>query len=271
MNDRESAYKHHPPQTERADLAAVSLPLPADGRIYGCAPLTQIFGSGESVGHYNMFSRIMVTITNKVLGIPVWYVGDFAYLSPLSIGPAAMQAFHQMADIVGVRMKKAKCSLGQTNTFLGVDGSMPETANNILLPARLPDGKSAKWAESIQDFPTSDATERAWMDKIVGRLSFTQSLVFGRFARTLMRPLYRKLKARGIRPKRICHRARMRFLEIPAPTMRHPFNTNPDFALHTYASLEFTRGVLAAVLFKEKESRTPVDERVTFRNASLNC
>ena len=85
VNDRESAYNHHPLTPDHADLAAIALRSPDGGRLYGFMPRTQVFGSVASVMHYNIFSRmfVVVVVANRLLGIPVaGYVDDFAFVCP---------------------------------------------------------------------------------------------------------------------------------------------------------------------------------------------
>ena len=162
INDHESAYKHHPARPEHADLAVVALRSPSGGKLYGLTPRTQLFGSVASVMHYNIFSRVLVVIANRLLGIPaVGYVDDCAFLAPLSLGPAAAQAFHQMTDPIGIKVQKHKCKFGQTNTSIGAGGNMPSQANGMQLSVRIPAEKAAKRAQSIADFPPADSIEQA--------------------------------------------------------------------------------------------------------------
>ena len=106
VNDHESDYKHQPVRPEHADLAVVALRSLADGKLYGFTPRTQLFGSVVSGIRYNISSRVLIVISNRLLGIPAaGYVDDFAVLAPLSLGSAAMRAFHQITDLVGIKIK----------------------------------------------------------------------------------------------------------------------------------------------------------------------
>ena len=120
VNDHESAYKHHPVRPDHADLAVVALRPPADGKQYVFAPRAQLFGSVASVMHYNISNRSLVVIANRLLGAPaVGYVDDFAFPAHLSLCPAAVRAFHQMADSIGIKIMKHKRLFGEKNVCLG--------------------------------------------------------------------------------------------------------------------------------------------------------
>ena len=158
VNDQESAYKHHPVRPEHADLDAVALRSPADGKLYGFTPRTQLFGSVASVMHYNIFSRVLVVIVNRALGIPaVCYVDDYAFLDPLSLGVASMGAFHQLTDLIAIKIEKRKCKFAQTNNYLGVEGDMPSRAKGMQLSVRLPAEKAKKWTQLVADFLPADS------------------------------------------------------------------------------------------------------------------
>ena len=109
-----------------------------------------------------------------------------------------MAEFQALSDISGIKMgKKKKASLSQTNIFLGIEGSIPTRKSGMQMTVKLPAEKAAKWSDLIRTCRTADAIERARLDKLIGRLSCAQSAIFARFARSLLGPLYRKLKSRA--------------------------------------------------------------------------
>ena len=89
-----------------------------------------MFGSVASVRRYNVFSRILVTITRQPFGIPTdGRVDECDPICPTSIGEKVMETFHQMAEINGIKLKKKKASFGQTDTISGVEWSAPTRSN----------------------------------------------------------------------------------------------------------------------------------------------
>lgn len=78
---------------------------------------------------------------------------------------------------------------------------MPDRSNGMQHSARMPVGKAGKCAHSLADFLAADSIEQAWLYKIIGRLSFAQSIIFGIFARALLAPLYREMETRDYNPR----------------------------------------------------------------------
>ena len=110
-NSRESAYKRHPVLPAHSDLAAAAIRSPDGGKLYGFTPRTQLFGSVASVLRYNVFSRLLFAIANRLLGIPaIGYVGDFAFHFPSSssLGEGAMAISPHLTDIICIKLKKRK-------------------------------------------------------------------------------------------------------------------------------------------------------------------
>ena len=135
---------------------------------------------------YIVFSRMFVAIASKLLGIPVaGYVDDFAYVYPISLGPEAMEAFQQLSDIFGVKMKR-KHPFNRRAFFSVSRDLCPKDPTERSFPLGPPSEKAEKWSSMLKTFLTADAIERAWMGKMIGRWSFAQSAVSDRFARSLL-------------------------------------------------------------------------------------
>ena len=52
-------------------MAAIALWAPTAQKWYGFTPRALMFGATASVLHYNTFSRILVTLVNRLFGIPL--------------------------------------------------------------------------------------------------------------------------------------------------------------------------------------------------------
>ena len=57
--------------------------------------------------------------------------------------------------------------------------------------------KSTRWVEQISEFTQSKSIAHCQLEKLIGKLSFAQTSVFGKFARSLAQPLYDKLHAKS--------------------------------------------------------------------------
>ena len=68
--DHADAYKQLPVTTKDEPAAAVTLRHPVDGEWYGFIPHTQLYGSTAAVLHYNCLSRVIASLTCRVLRIP---------------------------------------------------------------------------------------------------------------------------------------------------------------------------------------------------------
>ena len=60
-------------------------------------------------------------------------------------------------------------------------------------------GKSDRWISLISDIVRSGSITHSSPDKLIGELSFAQTAIFGKFARTLAQPLYDMLHAQPYR------------------------------------------------------------------------
>ena len=79
--DREAAYKQHPPGPDGRLYAITALRNPETGRRHGFRSMTLMFGSIAAVIRYNVFSRVVAAIFNRLFGTPlICFFGDFAAL-----------------------------------------------------------------------------------------------------------------------------------------------------------------------------------------------
>ena len=59
----------------------------------------------------------------------------------------------------------------------------------------LTEEKAKKWSSEIDHVLREGNIKHVELEGIIGKLSFSQTMMFGKFARSMMRPLYRKLYA----------------------------------------------------------------------------
>ena len=191
-----------PPDGGRSKLAAIALKNAADGQRYGFLSRTLMFGAVASVIHYNVFSRILAELTCKIFGIPlVAYVGDFGALAPASIGKLALSTYSRFCALIGVPLKLKKSVVGPVITFLGLEGTFPTPENGMKLSVRLTPEKASRWIDAIRLFLSKGRVGREDLGSLIGKLGFSQTCLFGNFARCQLRALYCKLSRRWYVPK----------------------------------------------------------------------
>ena len=159
-------------------------------------PKVLLFGSISAVLHYNCFSRCLAVLVNKCLGIPlVNYYDDFGAYCPASILFEASSSFSKFSNSLGALLNDEKTKFGETIKFLGLKGVFPSIGNGMLLRIFLPKSKIEKWSTEVEEILRCGSVEHKPLEKIIGKLSFTQTSIFGRFGRTMLRPLYNKKNA----------------------------------------------------------------------------
>ena len=195
--DHEAAYKQLPMAPSDQDTAVIALRCPLDGLWYGFASRTLVFGSIAAVLHYNIFSRVITDLVNQLFGIPlVCFFDDFASLMKRLLSDAALGTFTEFCSLLGISLKALKSEAGPDVTFLGLRGSFPCLKNNFELSVRLGESKRSSWISLIDQFLKSRTISHQELEKLIGRFSFSQTILFGKFARAQLRPLYRKLHSK---------------------------------------------------------------------------
>ena len=121
---------------------------------------------------------------------------DFAALIPRLLPNKDIAVFSQFCETIGISLKPGKSEVGSKITFLGLIGRFPTADNKYTLHISLPEEKRRAWAALPADFICERSVSRQELGKLTGRLSFSQTPLFGKFARTQLMPLYRKLRRR---------------------------------------------------------------------------
>ena len=192
--DHEAAYKQLPIRTLDQTSAIIALRHPTSGLWHGFVSRTLMFGSVAAVLHYNCFARAIATLATLLLGIPlVSYFDDFAALLPADLAQIALDVFTRFCSTLGFQLKPGKSEVGSRVTFLGLLGSFPAKTNSFKLGISLPEEKASHWAALIQEHIKARSISHQQLEKLIGKLSFSQTQLFAKFARTQLRPLYRKL------------------------------------------------------------------------------
>ena len=116
--DESDAYKKQPLCPADSTSAVITLYGP-DGKWYGFLPLSRIFGAAAPVVHYDAFSRLLVSLFDRLFGIPTaGFFGDFGFAIFANIMDQALETFIEFRQVLGVHLSAKKCAVGTTVTFL---------------------------------------------------------------------------------------------------------------------------------------------------------
>ena len=87
-------------------------------------------------------------------------------------------------------MKDDKSEVGPAIASQGLLGSYPSKENGSVLSICLPDEKRKAWSALIRSYLAQNRLSYQELEKLIGRLSFSQTLLFGKLAITQIPPLY---------------------------------------------------------------------------------
>jgi len=199
--DHESAYKFLPIRPDHMRFARIILRSPVSGELQMFQSKVLPFGSVAAVLHYNVFARTIAHLINEIFRIPVLnYFDDFGFLTPGDLTSEAMQAVSTFCQIFNIRLKIKKSEYGPEIIFLGLKGSFPSHETGMNLQVSLPEEKAKKWTELIRHFITQGAISAPELESVIGKIGFSQTHLFGKFSRAMLRDLYRKLNRKKYTP-----------------------------------------------------------------------
>ena len=117
----------------------------------------------------------------------------------------------------------------------------PRAQNGWNLEVSLPQEKASAWDEEIRIRMKLGFISPVPLEKLIGKIGFAKTNLFGEFARTQLRPLYRKLYAASFFPKlslaelRLFHWRSVILLEL-RPRIPRGVGRMPDFIFYTDAA-----------------------------------
>ena len=130
------------------------------------------------------------------VGIPMAsYFDDFGSLLPESIARKGLGTFAKWCEPVGIGLKKLKSEVGSDITCLGTMGSFLSKRNGWQLRAALTREKATRRTLTIERHIRTSIISSHELDKLIGKLCFSQTCLFGKFARIQLRCLYKQLHA----------------------------------------------------------------------------
>ena len=251
--DREAAYKQLPLEFSHSKLAVIALRSPQDKRRYGFFSRTMVFGAIAAVLHYNAFSRLVTELASKILGIPVvCFFDDFGALIRVPLGRKALEIFSKFCQLLGISLKASKSQVGDKVVFLRLEGSFPSPQNSMQISVRLTPDKASKWIDTLKLFLSQGRVGHRDLESLIGKLGFSQTCLFGKFARCHLRALYPKLHRKWYIPMLSAYETSairwwIATLRNVSPRLVLPPTTRADWIIYTDAAS--ISEIIAAVVF----------------------
>lgn len=144
-------------------------------------------------------------------------------------------------------------------TFFGLLGYFPCKANDYQLSVTLTDDKALSWAKEIPTPISKGEISSQSLENLICKLSFSQTNLFGKFARAQIRPLYKKLYARNFSPnlsdaESLTLRRWVAVLTSLQPRIPRQCGRRPGMVIYSDAAL-ITRKIAALALVPSDRGR----------------
>ena len=155
-----------------------------------CRLNTQPFGSARAPANWarmtNAFSFILLHLFTLWIAI---YVGDCYTIEPDGTAQSALDTLNGLAKVLGLALAPDK-QAGPTITalLLGANISLEQR----LIRAELPKLKAQANIQDIELMLKNNWLSAADAAKLLGRLGFSQSLLFAGFGKALLQPITRR-------------------------------------------------------------------------------
>ena len=165
--DQWAAYKCEPLRPDHIPLCILAIWNPSAMKFVGFKPITQLFGSTAAVLNYNVLSRIIASLANRIFAIPViGYFDDFGFIVSANVCEVALRLFESFCELLGLHLKIEKSKFGNKITFLGVNGEFPSSLNDNIFKLSLPADKVDKWCSIINTMLASKYASHSDLGKI---------------------------------------------------------------------------------------------------------
>ena len=152
------------------------------------------FGSVAAVQHYNVFSRLIAAIFNRLFGIPLVFFDDFAAPLPRLLATKGLAVFARFCALLGIQFKDSESEVGPEITYLGLLVTFPSRPNgcahSIILPGEKRKARSALSASYV----AINRLSYQELEKLIGRRHSRRRSYLGGFTRSQHRPMYTKLR-----------------------------------------------------------------------------
>ena len=102
--------------------------------MFGFVSRTLVLGAAAAVLRYNVFSRLLTSLVNRMFGIPpICFFDDFAALISRLLGSKAIQVCSFFCFLLGIQLGTNKSDVGGRITFLGLRGRFHSEKNGYTI------------------------------------------------------------------------------------------------------------------------------------------
>ena len=154
----------------------------------------------SAVPRYSLFSYSLAVIINLCLGAPlVSYYDDIGASAPSEIAQEDLVALTECSHIPMSELGDGISAQCDTPELLVLTGVVPKVAIWVAIRLILPQDKVELCAIHIGAFIICGRIQHKQLVEIIGALSFAKTPIFCRFGRTIIRPLYKRMRAHPLR------------------------------------------------------------------------
>ena len=222
-SDFRSAYRNCPIYSRHLSLADILIRDPQSGKHHRSGQLAMPFGAVAAVYAWDRLGSAAQALAQHYLLLPVSrYVDDLFWIDHFISADSSRAALLELFTMLGLVLDVSKTpSPEDLMLLLGVRVSIARCSISglpkiTLLPEPL---KVLLWLDEIERLSRESLAGRPLLLKLLGRLSFACSSVWGARARARLRPLYdfSSLKSRDIEDARLCLDWWRSRLQSPSP------------------------------------------------------
>ena len=201
--DHEMAYKQLAARDSHKKYLYVISKDPETGELFAFRPTSLVFGSIASVIDYNMCSLMTQNLSRQLFWLAILsYFDDF--IRPTLLQNKKGILFKRINTLIGHKIHPKKGEYGAVVEFLGVIFDMSFTGKLVLcLSLQRIESITNSLVIALNDNALS-ATDAG---TLAGKLTFAQSVCFGRYGRAKLKPIYSRQHAPS-RVKKLNHELR---------------------------------------------------------------
>jgi hypothetical protein len=189
--DHKTAYKQIAIRESQKPYLYIVCRNPVDGKMYAFKPVALVFGSTAAVINYNMCSLAVTRILRKLFKLPVLsYFDDFVIPTvenKTDSEDSVLDIFNGVNDLIGFVVHKGKEEYGTIVAFLGIVFDLSE---EDFLTLKIDESRKNKLLKSCEDALKSKRLYPSEAGTLAGKLSFAQSVAWGRIGRAMLKALY---------------------------------------------------------------------------------
>ena len=198
--DHKKAYNQIPMREGHKKYLHIVARCPSDGKLYTFRPISMIFGSAAAVINYNMCALMVTRLCRKILNLPILsYFDDFISLTIEENNISTKERlsttdlFNDFNALLGFEVHLGKSEYGMCLPFLGILFDISSQENDwepTVCVVTIDEHRKEKLCKLIKATVEENKLSATDAAALAGKLSFAQSVLFGRLGRAYLKPIY---------------------------------------------------------------------------------